>query len=65
MGMDIDMVTVENSMAGPQKTRNIELPYGPVIPLLGIYPEKSNSEGFMHRSVHRSTVYNSQDMEAT
>ena len=65
VGMDIGVVTTENGMAGPQKTRNIELPYDPVIPLLGIQPEKSNSEGFMHLSVHRSTVYNSQDMEAT
>ena len=32
-------------MAGPQKTRNIELPYDPVIPLLGIYPEKAIQKG--------------------
>ena len=64
-GMDIGVVTTENSVAGPPRTRIIELPYDPVIPLLGIQPEKSNSEGFMHLSVHRSTVYDSQDMEAT
>ena len=34
--------------------------------LLGIYPEKNhNSKRHMHLSVHCSTIYNSQDMEAT
>ena len=27
--------------------------------------EKCGSKGYMHPSVHSSTVYNSQDMEAT
>ena len=36
------------------------------IPLLDIYLEKTlNSERYMHPSVHSSTVYSSQDMEAT
>ena len=35
----------------------IELPYNPAIPLLGTHTRETN--------VHRSTVYNSQDMEAT
>ena len=34
--------------------------------LLGIYPEKNhNSKRHMHLSVHCSTIYNSQDMEAS
>ena len=32
-------ITVENSMAVPQKLK-IELPYDPPVPLLGIYLEK-------------------------
>ena len=38
--MLIDTVTVENSMEVPLKL-NVELPYDPAIPLLGIYPEKT------------------------
>ena len=38
----------------------IMLPYDPVIPHLGIYPEKT-----MNPNVHSSAIYNSQDMEAT
>ena len=45
------------------KKLKIELPYDPAIPLLGIYPD--NSERYMQPNVHRSTTYNSQDMEAT
>ena len=48
------------------KKLKIELPYNPAVPLLGIYSEKNhNSKGYMHPSVHCSTIYNSQDMEAT
>ena len=42
----------------------LELPYDPAIPVLGIYPEK-NMEGYMYPNVYGSTVYNTQDMEAT
>ena len=45
-----------------------ELPYDPAIPLLGIYPEKMKTlirKRYMHPNVHSSTIYNSQDMEAT
>ena len=46
------------------KKLKTELSYYPAI--LGIYLEKScNSKRFMHPSVHCSTIYNSQDMEAT
>jgi len=42
-----------------------ELPYDSSILLLGIYPEKTNSKRHMNPNVHCSTIYNSQDMEAT
>ena len=48
----------------PKKLK-IELPYDPGIPLLGIYPEKSIIQKFTCHSIHCSTIYNSQDMEAT
>ena len=48
------------------KTLKIELPYDPGIPLLGIHPEKNrNSKRVMYHNVHCSTIYSSQDMEAT
>ena len=44
----------------------IELLYDSAIPLLDIYPEKNhNSKRHMYPNVHCSTVYNSQDAEAT
>ena len=45
----------------------INLPYDPVIPLLGIYTEKTTilKGSCTHPSVHCSTIYNSQDMEGT
>ena len=50
------------------KKLKIELPYDPAVPLLGIHLDKNkntNSKRFMHPDVHSSTIYNSQDMEAT
>ena len=47
------------------KKLNIELPCDLPIPLLSTYLEKTNSKRYMHLSVHCSTIYNSQDMEAT
>ena len=48
------------------KKLEIELPYDPEIPLLDIHTEETRSErDTLHPIVHRSTVYNSQDMEAT
>ena len=46
--------------------KKIKLLYDPAIPLLGIYLENTlNSKRYMHPSVHCSTIYYSQDMEAT
>jgi len=47
------------------KKLEIELPYDPTIPLLGISRENQNLKIYMHPSVHCSTIYNSQDMEVT
>ena len=48
------------------KKLEIELPYDPEIPLLGITLRKPESKDTCtHHNVHCSTVYNSQDMEAT
>ena len=47
-----------------------ELPYKPAIPLLGVYiyqekNENTNLKDNMNPKVHSSTIYNSQDTEAT
>ena len=47
----------------PEKKK--ELPYDPAIPLLGKHTEETRRERHIYPNVHRSTVYNSQDMEAT
>ena len=44
------------------KKMEIELP---TIPLLGIHTKETRIERHVYPNVHRSTVYNSQDMEAT
>ena len=47
------------------KKLEIELPYDPAIPLLGIHTKETRIERDICPNVHCSTVYNSQDMEAT
>ena len=47
------------------KKLEIELPYDPAIPLLGIHTEENKIERHVYVNVHHSIVYNSQDMEAT
>ena len=42
-----------------------KLPYDPAIPLLCIYPEETIIQKYMYPNVHCSTVYKSQDLEAT
>ena len=48
------------------KKLEIELPYDPAIPLLGIHTEETRiKRDTCTPTVHHSTVYNSQDMETT
>ena len=47
------------------KKLEIELLYDPVIPLLGIHNKESGIERHVYPNVHCSTVYYSQDLEAT
>ena len=47
------------------KKLEIQLPYDPAIPLLGIYTEENRIEKHMYPNLHCTTVFNSQDMEAT
>ena len=42
----------------------IKLPYDPVKPMLGIYPEKTVTERHMDPRVHCNTTDDSQDMGA-
>ena len=51
VGTEIGTTTVENSMEVPQ-TSNIELPYDPAIPLLGIYPD----EAFLEKDTFTPTA---------
>ena len=41
------------------KKLEIQLPYNPAIPLLGIHTEETRIERHVYPSVHRSTVYSS------
>ena len=52
---------MENSMEFSLKTE-LELPYDPAIPLLGVYSEKII---ILHPNIYCSTIYNNQDMEKT
>jgi hypothetical protein len=49
------------------KKLNLDLPYDPAIPLLGIYPKECNSlrlfQRHLHTYVYWSTIHNSQAME--
>ena len=51
------------------KKLKIELPYDPATPLMGMYPEKTiiqkDTPPPPPPSVHCSTIYSSQDLEAT
>ena len=54
----LEMQTMENNVEIPLKTE-IELPYDPAIPLLGIHTKETRIERHIYASVHHSTVYNS------
>ena len=62
--MQTSTATLENSVEILKKLE-LELLYDPAIPPLGIHTKETRTERDMYPSVHRSTVYNSQDMEAT
>ena len=47
------------------KKLELELPYDPEIPLLGIHTKETRIERDMYPNDHDSAVYNSQDIEAT
>ena len=54
-----------NSMEGPQKIKN-RIIIWPSSPTPGhLYRENHNSTKHMHYNAHWTTVYNSQDVEAT
>ena len=59
------VVTMENNIEVPQKIKN-RVTIRSSNPTPGyISREKSNSKRYMYPNVHCSTIYNSQDMEAT
>ena len=63
VGMQTGAATVENSKEFPQKSK-VELPFDPVIPLLGIYPK--NPESPVQKNLNTpmfSGIYNSQVLE--
>ena len=58
-------VTIQNSMEVPEETKNTATKWSSN-PTSGHIPrENYNSKRYMHPSVHCSTIYNSQDIEAT
>ena len=67
LGMHTSTVTGEQGRDSLKKKKKLEikLPYDPEIPLLGIHTKETRIERDMYPSVHRSTVYNSQNMEET
>ena len=65
VGKKIGAITMENSMEAPLKTKNRTAIWSSN-PTPGHTSEETHGlKGYMHLSVHCSTVYNSQDMEAT
>ena len=65
VGMQICAPTVESSMGYLKKLKR-DLPFDPVIPLLGIYSKKLQTLLKKHKQpcIHCSIIYNSQDLEA-
>ncbi|GAA8736647.1 hypothetical protein HpDR96b_15300 [Helicobacter pylori] len=65
--MQTGAATMENIMESPQKTKNrttIRSSH-PTTGYLSKEPEVSNPKSPVHPNVYCSTVYNSQDVEAT
>ena len=67
MGLQIGTATMENSMEGPQKTKNRStmLSNNPSTWYLPKRPENSCLKGYLHTDVHSSIIHSGQDMEAT
>ena len=58
VGMQTGTATMETVLRFLKKLE-LELPYDPAIPFLGIYSEETRVERHMYPSVHCSTIYNS------
>ena len=59
---------METSKGVPLKSTNKAIPWSSDPTAGGIHPEKnknSNLKRHLHSNVHRSTIYNSQDMQTT
>ena len=65
LGMWIGIVTVENSMEAPQKTKNRVTIWSSNLTSGHISRQNSNLKRHMHLTGHSSTIHNSQDMETT
>ena len=65
MDLHVFLIWIPPPTSLSTQSLEIELPYDPAIPLLGIHTEETRTERDTCTHVHRSTVYNSQDMEAT
>ena len=66
VGGNVNWYTARRTVWRFLKKLKIELPQDAAMPLLGhIFRVNYGLKGYMHPSVHCSTVYNSQDMEAT
>ena len=68
LGMDIGVALMENSTELPQESKNratIWLTNFTPGCMSGKNDENTNSRRYMDYNVHRSTIYNRQDMEVT
>ena len=65
--MIIGVATMDNSMEVPEETKNRFAIWSsnPTLGCISGKDENSNSKKYMHPNVHISTIYDSQDMEAT
>ena len=65
VGMQTGAATVESSIDYLKKLK-MDLPFDPGIQFLGIYPKEPKTLiQKKHPYVHRSVIYNCQDVEAT
>ena len=64
VGMQTGAATVENSMEFPQNTKD-ELPFGPVIPLLGLYHKRHRGKHWQENpDIPRSNVFTDMSLKA-